>query len=609
MRIKANIIFSILGLLVLLVVMGIWYASSLVNPTQLAVLLTSSVKTATGRDLRISGPIKLQFFPGIAVSAEQLTLSNTAWGSQSDFLTLDQISLNIKLLPLLSKRVDIDSIELKGLDLFLQKNRSGQANWVMGSQSPFATNLASDRQDEAPASENSLTSVANIMIANANVHYLDPTGLSSIYQVQRLSLTKDGSKTLVAIDMKYKELALEVRGKTDSVSELMQHWNVSPIQFALDLNVGVNGKSILIQGNVAKNPKTLPLINLAVNSAAVDWPSSNAIGKPPAQQPTRLSAQNLKAASAESVQHSPATYFFSDAKLPLDLLPQAKGKISIGIIKLGLPGRQPIENLNATIQVDGSQIAVPQLTFVLGQGQANLVLQLSRLDTASPVVTAKGVTTNFTLESLMARLDPSSKVSGGKMRLAFNLQSTGMSAHQMASNASGKIQIRIDQAKTDSLFLNSGGDFVVTLLGAINPLHKKSNQNTIECAVAYIPISQGQLNIANTVGMETDRLNVLLGGTINLKTEAVNLMVEPYEKSGLTTGIDLGGLVKIGGTLQNPKPMINQTGVINSAISVGLGFLTGGASILAENALSIGKKGSPCSDALRPWADIYPGAE
>ncbi|WP_286297810.1 AsmA family protein [Polynucleobacter sp. TUM22923] len=609
MRIRVNIIFSVLALLVALVGMGIWYASSLVNPTKLAALLTSSVKTATGRDLRIAGPVKLQFFPGIAVSAEQLTLSNASWGSQRDFLTLDQISLNIKLLPLLSKRVDIDSIELKGLDLFLQKNRSGQANWVMGSQGPLATNLASNKQDEAPASQNSLMNVGNVMIANANVHYLDPTGLSSIYQVQRLSLTKSGAKTLVAIDIKYKALALEIRGKTDSVLELMQHWNVSPAQFALDLNVGINGKSILIQGNVAKNPKTLPLIDLAINSAAVDWPSSDAIGNPPVQQSTRLSGQNLKTASAESVQHSPSTYFFSDANLPLDLLPEARGKISIGIIKLGLPGRQPIENLNATIEMDGSQIAVPQLTFGVGQGQANLALHLTRLDAASPVVTAKGVTANFTLESLMARLDPNSKVGGGKMKLAFNLQSAGMSAHQMASNASGKIQIRIDQAKTDSLFLNSGGDFVVTLLDAINPLRKKSNQNTIECAVAYLPISQGQLNIANTVGMETDRLNVLLGGTINLKTEAVNLMVEPYEKSGLTTGIDLGGLVKIGGTLQNPKPMINQAGVISSAISVGLGFLTGGASILAENALSLGKKGSPCKDVLRPWADIYPGAE
>ena len=77
----------------------------------------------------------------------------------------------------------------------------------------------------------------------------------------------------------------------------------------------------------------------------------------------------------------------------------------------------------------------------------------------------------------------------------------------------------------------------------------------------------------------------------------------------MTTGLDLAGLVKVGGTLSNPKAAINQAGVVNSAVSIGLGFLTGGASILAENARSMTSKAHPCRDALHPWSDIYPGAE
>ncbi|OZA74454.1 hypothetical protein, partial [Polynucleobacter sp. 39-46-10] len=112
-----------------------------------------------------------------------------------------------------------------------------------------------------------------------------------------------------------------------------------------------------------------------------------------------------------------------------------------------------------------------------------------------------------------------------------------------------------------------------------------------------------------TVGLETDRLDAVLAGSINLKTEAVNLMIDPREKSGLTSGFDLAGLVKMGGTLANPKAGINQAGVVNSAVSIGLGFLTGGVSILAENARSMTSKSHPCRDALHPWADIYPGAK
>jgi len=37
---------------------------------------------------------------------------------------------------------------------------------------------------------------------------------------------------------------------------------------------------------------------------------------------------------------------------------------------------------------------------------------------------------------------------------------------------------------------------------------------------------------------------------------------------------------------------------------VGLGFLTGGASILAENAKSIATKTDPCKTAFHPWDEI-----
>jgi hypothetical protein len=195
------------------------------------------------------------------------------------------------------------------------------------------------------------------------------------------------------------------------------------------------------------------------------------------------------------------------------------------------------------------------------------------------------------------------------MKLAFDVKASGNSLHQMASNSSGKIQLSVNQARMGTNFLNDAGDFVVTLLDSMNPMRRKTSETILECAVAYLPINNGQINIANTVGAQTDRLNIVLAGSINLKTEGVNLTINPQEKSGLTTGLDLAGLVKVGGTLSNPKAAINQAGVVNSAVSIGLGFLTGGASILAENARSMTSKAHPCRDALHPWSDIYPGAE
>jgi uncharacterized protein involved in outer membrane biogenesis len=58
--------------------LGAWYAASSINPTQLTQLLSSAVKDATGRDLKIAGPVSLKIFPSIGVKAEQVTLSNAS---------------------------------------------------------------------------------------------------------------------------------------------------------------------------------------------------------------------------------------------------------------------------------------------------------------------------------------------------------------------------------------------------------------------------------------------------------------------------------------------------------------------------------------------------
>ncbi|QWD85772.1 AsmA family protein [Polynucleobacter asymbioticus] len=602
---SVKIIITALGAAVLLLGLGAWYAASTVDPVQLTKLLSSSVKTATGRDLKISGPVSLSFFPGISVSAERLSLSNASWASDPEMLTLKRIELDIKTLPLLSKRIEIGNVKLAGLDLLLQKNASGKANWDMSAETSNTAPVSSLDNSETTSVGDNLISMESVSIADARIQYRDPSGSISSYLIKRLSLSESGDKTAVSLNMQFQDQALDLSGKTGSVSRLLKHWDVSSTQLPLDLNLTMNDKSMTIKGEINKSPKTMPIVNLTLNAKAFDWPTTGSASNAAPQAVTGAKPAPV----VRQAQKSQSKYLFSNESIPFDALPQAKGKIVISIAELALPKRKPIENLQTTLQLDGSVIDIPHLTFQIGKGSADLQINLSQLNTVNPILTARGVTKDFMLESLFARVDPSSKVSGGSMKLAFDVKSSGNSLHQLASNSNGKIQLSIKQAHMGTNFLNDAGDFVVTLLDSMNPMRKKTSETTLECAVAYLPINNGQINIAKTVGAETDRLNVVLAGSINLKTEAVNLTIDPQEKSGLTTGLDLAGLVKMGGTLSNPKAGINQAGVVNSAVSIGLGFLTGGASILAENARSMSSKSNPCRDALHPWSDIYPGAE
>jgi len=585
---------------------GAWYITSAVDPVKLTTLLVNSVKSSTGRDLKIAGPVSLSFFPRISVSAERLSLSNAAWAGTPEMLTLNRIELNIKMLPLLRGRVESTNVELSGLELFLQKNESGNRNWDMAIASSNDTALPSIAGVDTFSASDSLISVENISVLDARVHYQTAIGPPLSYQIQRLSLIEGGARTAISLNMKIEEQALELSGKTGSLSGLLKQWDVSPSHFPLDLNLILNGKAMLIQGSVDKKPKVTPTINLALSSKIFDWPFYGI--STTHSSPTLKSTQPVQQ-SIEQARAPQSSYLFGNERIPFDALPQTKGKIEVNIASLGLPKRKPIENLHATLLLDGSSIDIPHLTLQMEKGSADIQIKLSHLNTVSPIILAKGVTKDLTLENFLARVDPYSKVSGGNMKLAFDIKTSGVSPHQMAENSNGKIQLSINQARLASNFLNDAGDFAVTLLDSMNPLRKKSTETILECAVAYLPINNGQINIANSVGVQTDRLDIVLAGSINLKTEAVSLTINPREKSGLTTGLDLAGLVKMGGTLMDPKVGINQAGVVNSAISIGLGVLTGGATILAENARSMSNKSHPCRDALHPWSDIYPGAE
>lgn len=286
-------------------------------------------------------------------------------------------------------------------------------------------------------------------------------------------------------------------------------------------------------------------------------------------------------------------------------MPNANGAINVNIAELGVPGQASLTNFKTTLQFKKNSIDVNDLSFNVGKGGALAQISIAGFDSTAPKISFKGLAKDFSLEQIISSADSGAKVSGGAARLAWNLQGSGVSPHQLVSHATGAIQLSVGQGKLDSSLIDKGGDFLVTLVDTINPLYKKSSLTILECAVAYLPVNNGLVTIQDSVGLETDRLDITLSGNINLENEALSININPREKSGLTTGVDLGGLVKIEGTIQNSKTGVNKTGVVTSAVSIGLGIITGGATILAENTKSMATKSQPCKTALHSWSDIY----
>ena len=589
-----------LGLLIGLGVAGVFYLAHSINPAQLTSLIASVVKSETGRDFRIAGPIELHFFPSIGVVAQDISLSNASWASQPKMLQVQKIELQIKLLPLLMKQVEINRINLSGIELYLETGQNHRVNWDLSASS------AKEQAHSSPSSANSgasdlgvIAGIEHLKLVDANIHYQNSRGSKSQYSIKNFAADKDGSKTAIELKASDGALQLGVQGKITSLREIASKWNITPLNIESDFEITLDGKSLELAGNVDKQPGKQAQWNMQLKSKSFDL-APLAGGAAVAS-----GAKGMGADTQASMSQKPKSpYFFSDTALPFDQLPLAQGSIQMDIAKLGLPHLANLENVKGKIVFNGEQIDLSDLSFDWGRGHVKSTIQLSQIHSDSPELRMQGEGHGFTLEQLIAAGNPNSKISGGDARMAFSIVSAGSSLHQIASRATGRAQMTIGPTTVSRRFLDAGGDFIVTLLNTINPMRKQSDTSVVECGVAYLPVQNGLVNIANSIGFKTDRLDITLSGTLNLSNEAINLDIYPKEKSGLTTGVNLGGLVKLQGTLENPGLGVNKVGVINSAVSVGLGFLTGGASILAENAKSIATKSDPCKTAFHPWDDI-----
>lgn len=92
-------------------------------------MITEQAKAATGRDLVIEGDISLSLLPLPSVSVDGIKFGNAANGAAANMAEIEQVKVQVALLPLLSKKVEIKSIELVKPTIILEKLADGSGNW------------------------------------------------------------------------------------------------------------------------------------------------------------------------------------------------------------------------------------------------------------------------------------------------------------------------------------------------------------------------------------------------------------------------------------------------------------------------------------------------
>jgi len=171
-----KIILSIFASVALLVIIAAIALPLLLNPNDFKPEIQAAVKDNLGRDLQIEGELELSVFPWIGISTGKMTLSNAEGFSDKPFAEIESSNVKVKLLPLLSKEVEVNRVVLKGLTLNLAKNKKGISNWddLAGSSQDSGDKAANnDTTKDKSASPLAALAIGGIAIEQAKIVWDD----------------------------------------------------------------------------------------------------------------------------------------------------------------------------------------------------------------------------------------------------------------------------------------------------------------------------------------------------------------------------------------------------------------------------------------------------
>ncbi len=165
----ARIWIIILAIPVTLLIVAVIVEKIYFTSDRLKALVVPQIEEATHRRVVIKD-ISLSVFPSIAVSVDGLVIYNHE-GTKFDheeFLALDNLSLDVKLFPLISSKVEVDKVVLNHPQVFLEVSKAGEKN--------YSEKRARKESLEAGKSKETMSGeflLANLQINNGEISFVN----------------------------------------------------------------------------------------------------------------------------------------------------------------------------------------------------------------------------------------------------------------------------------------------------------------------------------------------------------------------------------------------------------------------------------------------------
>lgn len=184
-----QILIGLLGLLVVLALAAVIIIPLVVDPNDYRDEISRVVQEETGRSLEIEGEISLSVFPWLGLELGRMRLGNPPGFGAVPFVEIGSAAVGARLLPLLSRRLEVSTLRLDGLRVDLVRLPDGSANWE-GLGGEDADSVSDPKPESGPGRDGQfqLAHIGGLQLTDAVLRYSD-RGKDSVIELAVPSLS------------------------------------------------------------------------------------------------------------------------------------------------------------------------------------------------------------------------------------------------------------------------------------------------------------------------------------------------------------------------------------------------------------------------------------
>jgi AsmA protein len=477
--------------------------------------LETMVSEKTGRHFSIGGDLELSLFPWAGISFSNLKLGNPDGYKEKVFLSIESFDARVKLLPLLSKNIQVKRFIIEGPHLVLEKSADGKGNWKgFGESKKPEGKPVTVKKEKAPGNALPVKSlqVEEFAVKNGTAVWIDDAARTR--------------KTLSDLNLELQNISLD-----------------KPVDIALSGNL--DGQPLSIDGSigpVGQNPGKGPLVfHLALK--AFDQLSLTAKGKisDAATAPRFDAAFDLSPFSPRKLLTAASVSFPVKTADPAVLNKlAAKGSISGSTEKISMTnGQLNLDDSTVTFSIDADEFKKPTLSF-------NIVIDAIDLDRYMPPPEKKAGTTSSPEEKSV----PETEIDYGPLRkpvINGNVLIKGLTVSKAhVSNLSIKIAAKGGRYTMEPIELTAYEGTVKA--GAVLNVQKNTPSTSVKLSSQGIkinPVLKDVLDKDFLDGTLKAEISIAFTGD-NPKTikKTLNGKGDLLLEDGAVVGIDLAGMVR-----------------------------------------------------------------